>query len=167
MLNDKTKNNNGINSEIELKILQQIINGVTLEDGTTRPFNLLDYYKITNVSFKKFFNRIKSKLTVHEIRQFHNFAVQYTSELWEERQISQYYKTKITLRVKFTEDDKLIPNSGYTLSLEEKKLIISYLQMMNIPISQRSINLVQNEYLDGHINIYEDLKQEKELKKEY
>jgi len=133
-------------------IIDKIKNGVELEDGTKRDFTIIDYYLSTKLSLDELFNLIKKDLTAADVRAFRNFASKNSNiQLWGEQRIENYYNTDITLGIKFDSNNKIIPNSGHTLTQEEKEYIIKYIRLLNVPLCQQTVNIIQKEIIDGKI----------------
>ena len=147
------------------RIILNIKNGIEMEDGTKRPFNIIDYYRSTSMNLEEFFNLIKNELSTDDVRAFRNFASKNNIKVWGSKDIGDYYKTTIRLGVKFDDKNNVIVDSGHVLTLEEKKYILNYITNLKIPICRQTVNIIQQDFLDGKIKMEDEPEYEGIVKK--
>ena len=147
-------------------IIDKIKNGIPLENGTIKDFTIIDYYRSTDMNMEELFDFIKADLTVDEIRAFKRFySKNINGQIWKERNIDNYFNnTTVTIGFEFDENNNIIPNSGHTLTLEEKVFIINFLKELNIPICQQTVNGAQKDLINGAIVMSDEPKPDSLIK---
>lgn len=133
-----------------------IINKTILsENGEVREFDLIDFFLMSEDDYKTFLNKVDplcSKIERCIVKSFFNQLNR------KQLGISKFTTPTVLARINYTYKD-------YTLSNEEKKEIISFLQRKNIPIIESTYFCAAKEYINNIIRNKEKTK-DKILKKE-
>lgn len=145
------------NYAILMNFIENIIfllkNGITINDKT-RPFDLLDYYKITTLDRNKVLKLIKSNehYDEEEYRLFLNFTRKYTS--------STLLKEHDIKRILTEKHEIIIQNSGIKkeITTEEKLFVINYLNFYNIPLYDTIYFIAIRRYINNELNLDDNFK---------
>lgn len=138
------------------KIATEIIEGIYLEDGSKKDFELLDYFLKTSLDFKDFIdiyinnNQDINKDTLIQIRSF-----------FKKNNVSKEINIKAEL------DGTtifMIENNPYKVSRKEKEATINYLKTKNIPLYPKVYSQALKRYVMGNL-IKEDTPSKKIIKK--
>ena len=136
---DKSRNKQ-ITEEAE-NIIGLIKNGVTLENGEKREFDLIDYYECTSIPPKKMPVYINKKIMTTDIDQFQllylkKFLNRYNNNPFVFNPINVNDKLSAIniYDCKKDENGRLIPGTGKTISENEKIALIEYLVNNKIPL---------------------------------
>lgn len=127
--------------EIDIKtgkeILKLMENGVELEDGTTRPFDAIDYYMITKTDPSKMVNVLRKNASNLELLNLKKFKAQqmYDVKLSIDT-IDMAFNQKYVFDCKQDKKGNLLLNTGREISEQEKLDILNYLVENDIPITQ-------------------------------
>lgn len=143
-----------LNIEIE-NLYNNIVNGIDTEEGL-REFDVVDYYKL----YRKYNNYIldyirnnEQNLGAEKITVLKKF---YSNILYDEalnaKKIIEFKETIFEFDCKQDRFGFLIPNSGITISLEEKEKMLKYLKDNKIPITNKSIRALINRYKNKALN---------------
>ena len=129
-----------IAEEIE-NIAYLLVNGIELENGETRKFDLIDYYECTNIKTTRMYSYLSSKrlmfddMLCFDISKIKRFLNGINTNAFLNNPIDE--ESKINDVVKFAEKDengKIIENSFRIITEEEKKSLIEYLKSHEIPL---------------------------------
>lgn len=135
------------------KIIEMIKTGID-NNGVKREFDLVDYYEYTKLSFDELLNITKGKLSPEDYKALRIFITKNKND----REMTTYdianlYKNKVVVGVEFDKFGKVIPNTGREITLEEKKNIIGYLKRKNIPVTNKTYNIIYRRWLAGELVI--------------
>ena len=123
---------------INLIIMQIRCGVINKKTGAKRPFDMLDYYLLTNMSLKEFVRKAKEfNIDVTGVKRFF-FENRVISDLLDE--------TPYIMQMIYIINNKEI-------TLEQKKLIIEYLKGINAPVSISLFRLAVKKYLNGELVI--------------
>lgn len=142
--NQNTKKN-VIITNILNEIKDGIVNGIELDDETKRPFDIIDYYMITNIPFDKlsnFFTKdsYKNNLSKREFVLVRRFISKCNnSAILKEREI---LKEKYTL---------LVNGIEYQVTENDKMEVIDYMNKNNIPLYMIFYRTVLKRYLSNNL----------------
>ena len=132
-----------ISEEIE-KIACLVTNGIELENGEKRNFDLIDYYECTDIPPKKLYVYISAKrvlfgdLSRFDISEVKKYLFKITSNPFLQNPINIENKLSenIEYNCKKDENGKLLPGTGETVTEEERVSLIEYLASNNIPLNE-------------------------------
>ena len=131
------------------KICYEIIHGVDLEDGTTREFDILDYYSKTNFNYTEF-NKLYPKsghYSVEEKRKIVKFLQKIKSMTYFN--MNQELDSKVVL---------LIHGEMHEVTKDEKLSTMEYLKRNNIPLYYTVYNVALRKFLNGNLVVKEENK---------
>lgn len=125
--------------EETLKIINLIENGVMQENGTTREFDVIDYYNTTTMTPEAFL----SNTSMLENSYYSTIAKRYVKKhLSGEKlmpcQINTILKEKLEINCKEDANGHLMVGSGRLIERAEKASIMEYLVSRNIPLTHRT-----------------------------
>ena len=117
------------------QLIEKMDNGIVIENGKSREFDIIDYYLAVKVNPMKLFYILKRVMAISEMGEFKNFARRYS-------QINDLSYTAI--QKKF--DDLVVYNckndsdieTGTIITDEQKFALISYFLENNIPITEET-----------------------------
>ena len=143
--------------DIEIKnIYNHIVNGIETEEGL-REFDMVDYYKLYGKYNNYLIEYIKNncnKLSINEIKtlkSFHQTNV-INDEVLSPKKINDFKETIIEFNCQKDQYGYLIPNSGITISREEKENMLKYLKDNKIPITNKTTRALINRYKASMLN---------------
>ena len=117
-------------------------------NGVKREFDIVDYYEYTKLSFDELLNITKGKLSSADYRILRMFIAKNKNDReMSANDIANIYKNKTVVGVEFDKFGKVIPNTGREITLEEKQNIIRYLKRKNIPITNKTYNIIYRRWL--------------------
>lgn len=141
------------------KIVQQLINGVQLDNGEIRDFDMIDYYELTSMPPETFLNVVKNELSPKERLIFIKF-IKSNTNLVPLNLIKLYSMLQI-LDVQFDEKNRTIPGTGRVIEQFEKENLINYLKAMDIPLNMCTYNAALKRWKNGYLVMptpfYEDV----------
>ena len=125
------------------KIVDEIINGVKLEDGSKRSFEILDYFLSTKLDFKDFIDiYIKANPNINnkQLKDIKTF----------------FSKNKLTTKVNITTEINgtnilIIENNPYEVKKQEKYETINYLKRNNIPLYTKVYSQALRRHIVGNL----------------
>ncbi len=144
-----------------LKVIDMMKNGV-VENGLKREFDLTDYYRYLPLGFDKMLRIVRDSINPEDYRNLGIYigTIKNDKEL-SENDINGIYTMKTTVGVQFDNENKAIPGTGREITISEKQNIINYLKTNNIPVTNKTYDLVYRKWLSGNLVI----EQEKDKKK--
>ncbi len=142
---------------VSIKIIDGIKNGIT-ENDYTRPFDLLDYYSITNLDKRIILRFLKDKFP-NDVSYFLNFIRKYpNTSILDEKKIQYICDNDEYIRNQFDENGKRIVNPRTNITRDEKILILNYLKENNIPLYDTLYFIALKRYLNGNLILEENTK---------
>ena len=118
-------------------------NGVELENGETRNFDLIDYYEITDVEPVAMYSHICTKrLPVFcDVSKVKRFLNSFRTNIFLSNRIDKDTdkEGKLNETIKFAEKDengKIIEGSYRVITREEKESLLKYLDDNNLPLTE-------------------------------
>ena len=153
------------------KMLELMVNGVPVEGRkNNRPFDIIDYFSLTQISYEAFYEKVKDVITAEETIAFKTFcnANHFTKALDLNNPIhyktfQNVYSMKIMAGGKFDEKDRYIPGSAREISENTKPLLIDFLIKNNIPLCSKSIHAVQRRFLNRTLSLSKEYEPKKLL----
>lgn len=137
------------------KIIDNIKNGVS-ENGEIRPFDLLDYYRITTYDRTTILKVLKD-VAPSDAKLFITFLRKYSNSiLLDARKIKEILNSKQVIGIEFDKDGNPIVGSGHEITIEEKEYVINYLKDNNIPLYDDVYNITLRRYINGNLVLEED-----------
>ena len=125
-------------------IADNIINGIELEDGRKRNFEILDYFLSTKLDFNDFINLYNKNrnIDIESLIAIKTF----------------FAKNKLTnkLNIKQELDGTtifMIDDSPYEVSKEEKQAVLNYLRFKDIPLYIKVYKQALKRYVNGDLII--------------
>lgn len=109
-------------------LLDGIINGVTLEDGSKRDFDLVDYYELTSISLNEAKGMANKDLPYSDYLMVSNFHKKYCND-----SVVGDSGIKKLMEMSFI---FIINNEQYTASSSDKMATLFYIEQNNIPLTQ-------------------------------
>lgn len=130
-------------------IILQISNGINFGSNATRPFDIIDYFSATKLSYDELLNVTKSELIADEVRIFRKFMNQNEIlRFWNSGDVKKCYESKHIIGAEIDDFGNVI-NPGHELTLNEKESIINYIKQNNIPLCDKTYNCVLRRYSSG------------------
>ena len=145
------------------KIIRLLKDGV-VENDIKRPFDLIDYYQITKLSFDNILKIAKSILQQKSISSKDYGLLAEFTKVNKSGEKTVYSDIKIILNEKqeinCEKDSEGYPISGTgeVVSEELKNKLIGYLNQINSPINYRTYKIVFNRYKNGLIDLNDSKK---------
>ena len=124
------------------------------EYGVIRPFDVVDYFMVTNLSFQDILKLSKSVLSQSDYALLRKFISQNTIVFSNNvNLVNQILSEKVV--VKYEKDKKgvPIPGSEVIFSNEDKLMLIDYLKRNNVPINLKTYGIVFRRYRNGLLNL--------------
>lgn len=134
--------------EIGKIIINQLQNGVVLENDTTRPFDIIDYYSLIKIKPYKLIEVLKTHVSVHELTLLKMFLRR--NQLYQNfnamndldpkykltsNEIEQKYQEKIEFNCIKDKDGNTVLGTSRVITEAEKREVISYVQDLGIPLT--------------------------------
>lgn len=138
------------------KMINYIENGVPLENGEIRNFDIIDYYFMTNLSYDELYEKIKKNLNLKQIRAFKQFCT--NNSLVRVRELEDcgvLLYCKLTIGVQFDSKGNVIPGSGKSVTLDDNVRLLKFLHDNNIPLCAKAMDCAQRRFLAGTITVPE------------
>lgn len=147
-LEEKEATNFNNNKSIVEQLLVYLKNGVIQENGTKRPFDLLDYYFMTTSTLEALSHCIEYKDSTLSENDYH-IVRKFLSENkgLELLDVNQIMNTTLEVNAKRDENDIPIAGSGRIITNIEKEGVIEFLENNNIPLTVKVYNLALNRYI--------------------
>lgn len=118
-----------------------IRNGVN-EDGTVRPYDLLDYYSDFDISLNDLFRYAHKYLNSTDHLQLSLFYSKYKNEsVLTNSSIKDLFSINMVLFREFDDDGEII-NPGYEVTIYDKERVISELKEREIPLTNITFSLM-------------------------
>lgn len=159
---------NKISNDLEIisKVIAGIENGVMMEDGNIRPFDIIDYFTLNNENLYSFIKRADKLIAPKEKRALYIFARKslgepmgkFSGKLMEataQKNKESVINTKVVCNCEFDDNGKLIPYSGREITLEEKMEIISLLETFDYDFIPNLFNIAVHR-IANNIPLYND-----------
>lgn len=154
---------NKISHDLEIisRIIDGIENGVVMEDGNIRPFDIIDYFTLNNENLYSFIKRVDKLIAPKEKRPLYIFArkglgepmLKFSQELVEttaQKNKESVLNTKVVCNCEF--DDKGT-YSGREITLEEKLEIISLIDTFDYVFIPNIFNVAVHR-IENNIPLY-------------
>lgn len=134
-------------------VIKYLKDGVE-EYGLNRPFDLIDYYMITNMSLNDILRLSKDVVTKEEHLLLKKFVNQNISgEKNNPSVIKQIMSEMVIMNYQKDKKGLPIPGTEEIFSNEEKEKLINYLRRNNIPINLKTYNIVFRKYKNGMLDL--------------
>ena len=130
-------------------IADNIINGIELEDGSRRNFEILDYFLSTKLDFNEFidlYNKNRN-IDIESLKAIKIFFAK--NKLTNKLNINQ----ELDGRTIFIVDDK-----PYEVSKEEKQTVLNYLGVKDIPLYTKVYKQALKRHISGKLILEDDKK---------
>lgn len=134
--------NNSLKQQVK-DICNKILNGIELEDGTKREFDILDYYLNCTIDYFEF-NRVLFELNIFnpsEISKIKKFIIKLKEK--NTFDINQELKLKTTL---------LVNKELHEVTEDEKLTVIEYLRSNNLPLYYTLYNVTLRRFINGTLS---------------
>lgn len=138
-----------------LKVIDMMKNGVD-QNGIKKEFDLIDYYRYLPLGFDRMLRIVRDSINIEDYKLLGSYieTVKTDREL-SENEINCIYNTKTITGIQFDEEKKIIPGTGREITKEEKQNIINYLKVNNIPVTNKTYNIIYKRWLSGNLDIDE------------
>lgn len=120
-------------------LIDKLKNGILLEDGSKREFDIIDYHSITNLKFNNLLSLTKKLINEEDAKIIRKF-------------IRKYYYGKRIRKNSILEEKNIILLNGdkYEVTVEDKNYILSYLEKNEIPLLLSTYSAALKRYFsDG------------------
>ncbi|MBR1413057.1 MAG: hypothetical protein IJ574_00100 [Bacilli bacterium] len=133
---------------IRESIINKIINGIVLDNGTCREFDIFDYYRTTNLSFDDLYFVLKGSLDYEERKALGTFVGKYTDEkILYNQDIENICNSTYTYNVVKDDYDNII--SSKVIGLDEHKYLFDLLKTNDIPITFNTYKLALKRFINN------------------
>ena len=134
-----------------LKVIDLIKNGV-VENGVKREFDLVDYYRYLPLGFDKMLRIVRDGINHEDYKLLGAYVGKHKNDReLSEVEIDNIYNVKTLINVEFDEENKVIPGSGREITIQEKQNIVKYLIDNNIPVTNKTYNIIYRRWLSGEL----------------
>lgn len=124
------------------------------ENGIRRPFNILDYYLITNMTAKEMLYICQNSIPENELWIIEKFFEENKDGMsHNENEKRNILKETHIVDCQLDENNELMIETGRVFTDEEKMMIFNYLSSNKIPINLKTYGLAYKKYLDGTLEI--------------
>ena len=150
------KNNNDWRVERAKKVLTLLHTGVETSDGEVRDFNILDYYRITNITPKTLYeisaDYLKKNYSDMEIKKFRSFVLKSLND------------TKITIKaIMDVKHSVMVNDEPRVIEDCEKTAVIQFLKTNKIPLTSNTYALTLKKYLSGELDFTDVMEEKNEM----
>lgn len=129
------------------KVIYLLKNDISLEDGQTRNFDLIDYYKYINIEPIKLISMINGKAIKDKLNTTDLIYLKRFLFIQKNSTLSNYpinIVAKLSSKEEYDclkdENGKLIPGTGKIITEEQKIALIEYLKQNKIPLIEGTYN---------------------------
>ena len=134
-------------------IVKGLKNGVE-ENGIIRPFDLIDYFLVSNYSFQDILKLSKSIISRSDYILLRKFIEKNNSgEKNNTNVINQIMSEKVVISYQKDKKGSPIPGTEEIFSNEDKEKLINYLRKNNIPINLKTYGIIFRRYRNGTLDI--------------
>jgi len=139
-------------------IFNLIKNGIQESYDTIREFDIIDYYLLTDMPFKKFISVIRDTLTTEEIKFLHGFFNKNQSaQIYDPNVVTLIREEIKTYSIPIKTKDNTISVIKRTLSLEEKNNILEFIKKNRLPLNYKLYATEVNRYFKGYLNFEQEI----------
>ena len=134
-----------------IKAIDEIIRGVDLDNGSSRPFDVSDYRRYCyKLSLYDKYNIVRRDLSAEQVRTFEKYYHDvYLRNITRGDVVYSFYSSDVYIGVQIDENGKVVPGTGYLLSDEEKHIITDIALQNSGAINATTIALAEKEYLEN------------------
>jgi hypothetical protein len=126
-------------SHIVRNIVTYIIDGIKVNDQNNRAFDLLDYYSLTKLTLKEFSEICENICSIDQLRLVKKFTNDNGNNHYIDKE-KRFYREKITI-------------NNREVTIDEKRLIVNYLENQGFPLYDRIYSLAIKRYIKGTLFI--------------
>lgn len=139
------------NNDTAQRLLLFLKNGVSLEDGTTREFDLLDYYLNFQILPKDLNDCVKCQTNPINIADYKILRPFISKLMSPSTQLNIEQIMNATLEVNAQRDENGWPimGTGRIITSEEKQEVIDFLINNNIPVTTKLYDIALKRYING------------------
>lgn len=136
---------------VSLQEIAFLVNdGISLDDNTTRRFDLIDYYQRTSLNTNQLIKVLNNiSLTSQEKRTILSFISKFKRD--QPLDISSTLESTVEINLKRDEQGNLIPGSGRIVTRQEKQSIIDWIKENNLPCTRFLYRDAFNRYKKGQL----------------
>lgn len=131
-------------------MINLIENGIQLENGHIRKFDIIDYLSRTSLRTDEYLKIIKGKVSPHEYYLFKRFA---SSNMFIPINTNKLYNTFQSYNVQFDKSNHIIPGTGRIIEKYEKENIINYIKTHHLPFTENVYNALFDRWKKGYIEM--------------
>lgn len=131
-------------------IINLMINGIQLENGNTRKFDVIDYFSRTSLKTDEFLKIMKGKLSSQEYNVFQRFV---RANKFYPIDTNKLYSTFQAYNVQFDKSNNAIPGTGRVIEQYEKENIINYIKEHHLPFTQNVYNALFDRWKNGYLQM--------------
>lgn len=124
------------------------------EHEIVRPFDIIDYFLLTQMSFKDISRIAEEIITRNDYNLLKKFINQNTEATNNDPSLIKQVMLEKTI-INYQKDKKgqPIPGTEETLSNEEKTKIFNYLKQNKIPTNRKTYNIAYRRYINGTLDL--------------
>lgn len=128
---EKTKQiSNGV------EVINKLQNGVLLEDGSIRDFDLIDYYEMMNIKPKAAVNLLKKYISNHQLVGLKIFSQRYLEDKeLTPKDVSIKLNERLEINCQKDKRGIFVRGTGKVISDDEKLAVINYILNKRIPLT--------------------------------
>lgn len=133
-----------------VEIVRNIENGVKIEDGSVREFDIIDYYSYTKLPPNKMVFLLRKYANTPSLLFLKKFAGKNDNDyVLRESDIQKKLDDRTVFNCKFDENGKVIPGTGFEISDADKLFIFDYLRKNNIPVTDLTYSAGLRRFKNG------------------
>lgn len=152
-------------------IINQIVNGIELPSGETRPFDILDFYLCKGINHDEVLSEVKEfirtlittekrvrkedieKISVFLANMQKGIGAVFSEEKQQETFETQIFEIKDEYNTLRDTNGFPIPGTGITLTNEEKQMMLDFLKENNVPYTRKMYEIVRKRYITGELDL--------------
>lgn len=150
---------------IAVNVISFLKNGIPEEDGSTRKFDIFDYYCYTLQDLSELLCYVKSsnKFNVNDKKELSKFCTAFIESEMSELEVDKLLKSKHIINPLCDHNGRVIAGSGRVITEAEKISIIEYLKSNNIPLTSKTYRAAFNRFKENKLFAKEENKKIKTL----
>lgn len=131
-------------------IVNLIVNGIQLENGNTRKFDVVDYLSRTTLKTDEFLKILKGNLSSQEYNVFRRFV---NASKFIPIDTDKLYNSFHACNVQFDKFNNIIPGTGRVIEQHEKENIINYIKKHHLPFTENVYNALFYRWKNGYLQM--------------
>ncbi len=133
------------------RIISLMKNGIELDSGQKRDFDLVDYYCCTSLNKRDFLNIIRGKVSSNDYALVSKFLSRYRYDKFiSGNGINELYDTNVSFPCEFDSEGNIV--STYTVTKEDKQDAIICLKNKGVPLTRTTFSILLRRNVMERIN---------------